>query len=534
MRPFLFAMLALVAGAWMPPARAATDPVGWTQVLQASTGTGGAITKTAGASWYASASGAVALSGDGRFEFKVISIGLSPWINAMRVCLNSGGAVVTDGASMEYCLAIGGGVASVYVLGRWSSDTPISTSDLLGIGIEGGVVRFYRNGSPFYTASGTPTLPVAPFWTTSYDGLGLTAATITTSGTTTPPPPPPPPTGTAIAWTSLVSSSLGANGAIQKVAGNTWYASASSSQTLGGDGRFEFVVNNTGANPWTNAMRVCLNSGSIDVLQPASMEYCAAIGGGYSSVYVQGRWSWDTAIQVGDVLAIAVESGRVKFYRNGTPYYTSTLAPTYPLAAWWTTSYDGYGLTSATLASATTTPTNRPPVISGTTTQTATVGQPWSFTPTASDPDGNALTFSVAGAPAWAAFDTRTGRLSGMPQAANVGTSTVRVIVGDGQATATLQYTLTVVAATTGQATLSWTPPTTRTDGSLLTNLAGYRIYYGTNAASLTTRIDLTNPGLATYVVTNLAPGTWYFQISSVDSGGVESARAGPVSLTIR
>jgi hypothetical protein len=34
--------------------------------------------------------------------------------------------------------------------------------------------------------------------------------------------------------------------------------------------------------------------------------------------------------------------------------------------------------------------------------------------------------------------------------------------------------------AISGQATLSWDPPTTNVDGTPLTDLAGYKVYYGT------------------------------------------------------
>lgn len=57
--------------------------------------------------------------------------------------------------------------------------------------------------------------------------------------------------------------------------------------------------------------------------------------------------------------------------------------------------------------------TNRAPVISGTPATSVTVGQAYLFQPTASDADGNTLTFSVQNRPAWATFSTATGRLSG-------------------------------------------------------------------------------------------------------------------------
>jgi hypothetical protein len=85
----------------------------------------------------------------------------------------------------------------------------------------------------------------------------------------------------------------------------------------------------------------------------------------------------------------------------------------------------------------------------------------------------------------------------------------------------------------TGTATLSWQAPTTNTDGEALTDLSGYRIYYGTNASDLTQTVQLTGVGLQTYVIDDLGSGTWYFAIKAVTSTGVESALSDIVSKTI-
>ncbi len=58
---------------------------------------------------------------------------------------------------------------------------------------------------------------------------------------------------------------------------------------------------------------------------------------------------------------------------------------------------------------------NTPPAITGTPSTTATVGNAYSFTPDATDPDGQVLSFSIANLPSWASFDTLTGELSGTP-----------------------------------------------------------------------------------------------------------------------
>jgi len=77
-----------------------------------------------------------------------------------------------------------------------------------------------------------------------------------------------------------------------------------------------------------------------------------------------------------------------------------------------------------------------------------------------------------------------------------------------------------------GAATLEWLAPDTATDGSTLTNLAGYRIYYGTDVTRLTKRIDVSNPGVVSYVIEGLAPATYYFAVTAIDAHGSESARS--------
>jgi hypothetical protein len=182
-------------------------------------------------------------------------------------------------------------------------------------------------------------------------------------------------------------------------------------------------------------------------------------------------------------------------------------------------------------------PPNRPPTISGAPTTAVTAGTAYSFTPTASDPDGDPLTFSIANLPTWASFDTATGRLWGTPAAQHVGTTTGIVIsVDDGrQATASLAaFSVTVQAVAVGSATLSWTPPTTNTDGSPLTDLAGYKVYWGTSPGNYPNSTTLSNPGLSSYVVSNLAPGTYYFVATAFNSSGAESSFSGVASKTIQ
>jgi hypothetical protein len=84
-----------------------------------------------------------------------------------------------------------------------------------------------------------------------------------------------------------------------------------------------------------------------------------------------------------------------------------------------------------------------------------------------------------------------------------------------------------------GAATLSWAAPDENTDGSALTNLAGYRIYFGTSADALDQVIDIPSVGITTYVVDDLNAGTYYFSIRAYNTVGAESALSNIVSDTI-
>jgi hypothetical protein len=100
----------------------------------------------------------------------------------------------------------------------------------------------------------------------------------------------------------------------------------------------------------------------------------------------------------------------------------------------------------------------------------------------------------------------------------------------------------TVVVSTSGTgsgtsgpntATVSWSAPTENTNGTALTNLIGYNIYYGSSAGALTNKININTVGIQTYVIDNLSSGNWYFALTSINSAGVESALTDTVEATL-
>jgi hypothetical protein len=180
-------------------------------------------------------------------------------------------------------------------------------------------------------------------------------------------------------------------------------------------------------------------------------------------------------------------------------------------------------------------PENSAPVISGEPAGSVVAGEPYRFTPSASDADGDALTFTVAGLPVWAAFDANTGEVSGTPGEADAGTyENIVITVSDGQADAALAaFSIDVVTAGNASVTLQWTPPTQREDGTPLEDLAGYRVYWGQDSEQLDRSEDVGNGGVSSYVIEGLIAGTWYVGVSAYDGAGMESQLSDVVEAVV-
>ena len=128
----------------------------------------------------------------------------------------------------------------------------------------------------------------------------------------------------------------------------------------------------------------------------------------------------------------------------------------------------------------------------------------------------------------------------------NTGPATACTATGDwtGTKAAAGTQTLTSVKTTKGYAlscawpgqdsiTLTWTPPTTNDDGSPLTDLAGYKIWYGTSSSMSSNTIkEVTNPGVTSAVIgPGLAPGTYYMVMAAYNAAKGESVKAPPTPL---
>jgi hypothetical protein len=84
-----------------------------------------------------------------------------------------------------------------------------------------------------------------------------------------------------------------------------------------------------------------------------------------------------------------------------------------------------------------------------------------------------------------------------------------------------------------GSVTLNWEPPSENTNGTEATQLIGYYVYYGTNPDELTQWVVSWGAQTSSFVVENLAPGTYYFSVRAYNWLGIESAPSATVSVTI-
>jgi hypothetical protein len=173
------------------------------------------------------------------------------------------------------------------------------------------------------------------------------------------------------------------------------------------------------------------------------------------------------------------------------------------------------------------------PTISGSPPTSDAAGQAYSFVPTTTNPGGGTLVFTITNMPAWASFSKVTGALTGTPSSTQAGAySNILISVSNGSASASLAaFSITVA---TGSASLSWSAPTQNTNGTPLTDLAGYTIYYGTNSSELTQTIQVADPSATSYVVSNLSAGTYYFAVAAYTAVATQSAQSSVATETVQ
>jgi hypothetical protein len=183
---------------------------------------------------------------------------------------------------------------------------------------------------------------------------------------------------------------------------------------------------------------------------------------------------------------------------------------------------------------------NEAPTISGSPATSVDEDAFYNFQPVAGDVDGDDLAFSIENRPAWAKFNSSTGRLAGTPGAGDAGSySNIRISVSDGTASTSLPaFSITVNSPTalSGSVSLSWVAPTSRSDGTPISvsELSGYTVHYGSEPGSYTNSVGIDDPFATSLTVTDLPVGTYYFVLTAEDSNGLESDYSGVVTKQVQ
>ncbi|TMH09443.1 MAG: fibronectin type III domain-containing protein [Betaproteobacteria bacterium] len=94
--------------------------------------------------------------------------------------------------------------------------------------------------------------------------------------------------------------------------------------------------------------------------------------------------------------------------------------------------------------------------------------------------------------------------------------------------------TTTTTVTGSATATLAWSAPQTNADGSAMTQLAGFRIYYGTAHGDYSRMISVDSASTLSYTIQNLAPGTYYMVVAAVDVNNNESLPSPEASKTVQ
>ena len=107
------------------------------------------------------------------------------------------------------------------------------------------------------------------------------------------------------------------------------------------------------------------------------------------------------------------------------------------------------------------------------------------------------------------------------------------VVSNEGSSATSNVADITILADATGSVMLSWNVPQYRANGETLAkgDIQGYNIYVSNQLEGSYDQVKSTSTTSAQ--VTGLAPGVYYFRLTTVDNSGLESTMSSPVPITI-
>lgn len=269
----------------------------------------GTLTKTAASgSWNAGAVSARRIPWrDGYAEFSAVET------NKLRAAGLSNGDTDKTAADIDFAIllradatvevqevGVSRGTFGAYVFG-----------DRFRVQVQSGVVTYLKNGTAFYTSAAAP---VFPLWAdTAFYDTGATLSDLVVA---------------EINWKTASGVAI-SGGSLAKVGSAGWTAGAASTASLAsGDGFVEFTASET------NTTRACGLADQDLSYDPAEIDFAIQLqNNGDVRVYESGtlRGTFGT-YAVGDRFRVEIQFGVVKYRKNGVVFYTSGVAPVYPLS----------------------------------------------------------------------------------------------------------------------------------------------------------------------------------------------------------
>jgi len=262
-------------------------------------------------------------SGDGYAQFTVGDTA------ALRLAGLTSAFTVQNASTINFGFRLQNGVAEIREGGAYRSETPFVTGDVLRVAVNAGVVSYSKNGTVVYTSQLAPTYPLFMAGALANSAATLNSAMMGTSGVSGGVSSAAAASGSVqnATWTNLVNAAASGS-SLTKAGGcdGCYDAGARSQQQIaGGDGYAQFTASDTAA------LRLAGLTSAFTVSDAQSIAFGIRLQNGVAEIRESGVYRSETPFVAGDVFRITVKAGVVSYSKNGTVFYTSTVAPSYPL-----------------------------------------------------------------------------------------------------------------------------------------------------------------------------------------------------------
>ncbi len=106
----------------------------------------------------------------------------------------------------------------------------------------------------------------------------------------------------------------------------------------------------------------------------------------------------------------------------------------------------------------------------------------------------------------------------------SLGEHQISATINDADGNSSKQSISISILEATGVATLQWVPPIENENNTPLTNLKGYRIYYGLSSNRMDNVININDASATSFLVDNLITGRrYYFSMTAINEQDIES-----------